>query len=142
MAQNRECAWTCECHSAPAHPKELHDLGGPNTAELSQMQQNIVTIQSAGRRSSESSPVVQASRARCGLLVLVVGISLLSQNRWGARRMRQPHKKDALQHVTAGAGSASLSATSPVVSLAAAAGVSSASSWRGRLPHPSTRRHS
>ena len=40
--------------------------------------------------------------------------------------MRQSHKTDALEHVTAGAGSASLSATSPVVPLAAALGVSSA----------------
>ena len=45
--------------------------------------------------------------------------------------MRQPHKTDALDHVTAGAGSASLSATSPVVSLAAAAGVSSARFFLG-----------
>ena len=52
-------------------------------------------------------------------------------------------KTDALEHVTAGAGSASLSATSPVVPLAAAAGVSSARIFLGAgLPHPGTRRHS
>ena len=45
--------------------------------------------------------------------------------------MRQSHKTDALEHVTAGAGSASLSATSPVVPLAAAAGVSSARFFLG-----------
>ena len=45
--------------------------------------------------------------------------------------MRQSHKTDALEHVTAGAGSASLSATTPVVPLAAAAGVSSAHFFLG-----------
>ena len=40
-------------------------------------------------------------RARRGLLVLVVGIFQLSQNRWRARRMRQSHKTDAPEHVTA-----------------------------------------
>ena len=58
--------------------------------------------------------------------------------------MRQSHKTDAPEHVTTGAGSASLSATSPVVPLAAAAGVSSALlPGRGRLPiqvHGGTRR--
>ena len=38
--------------------------------------------------------------------------SPLSQNWWGARRMRQSHKTDAPEHVTAGAGSASLSTAS------------------------------
>ena len=52
--------------------------------------------------------------------------------------MRQSPKTDAVGHVTAGAGSASLSATSPVGPLAAAVGVSSARFFpgRGRLPHP------
>ena len=45
--------------------------------------------------------------------------------------MRQSHKTDAPEHVTAGAGSTSLSATSPVVPLAAAAGVSSARFFLG-----------
>ena len=45
--------------------------------------------------------------------------------------MRQSHKTDALEHVTARAGSTSLSATSPVVPLAAAAGVSSARFFLG-----------
>ena len=45
--------------------------------------------------------------------------------------MRQSHKIDAPEHVTAGAGSASLSARPPVVSLTAAAGVSSARSFLG-----------
>ena len=91
----------------------IAQLGGPNTAELSQMLQNIVVIESAGRRTCVrlQGPVVQ----RCGLLVLVAGIFSLSQNRLGARRKRQSHKTDALEHVTAGAGSASLSATSSVV---------------------------
>ena len=56
---------------------------------------------------------MRVSRARRGLLVLVAGIFSLSQNRWGAREMRQSHKTDAVGHVTAGAGSASLSAASP-----------------------------
>ena len=74
---------------------------------------------------------MQASRARHGLLVLVAGVVSLSHNPWGARRMRQSHKTEALERVTAGAGSASLSATSPVVPLAAAAGVSSARFFLG-----------
>ena len=52
-------------------------------------------------------------KTRQSTLVLVAGVLSLSQNRWGARRMRQSHKEDAPEHVTAGAGSASLSATSP-----------------------------
>ena len=58
------------------------------------------------------------SRVRRGLLVLVAGIFSLSQIGSNARRMRQFHKTDAPEHVTAGAGSASLSATSPMVPLA------------------------
>ena len=60
-----------------------------------------------------TSECSRASIARAFLLVLVAGIF----SRWGARRVRQSHKTDALEHVTAGAGSASLSATSPVVPL-------------------------
>ena len=45
--------------------------------------------------------------------------------------MRQSHKTDALERVTAGASSASLSATSPVVPLAATTGVSSARFFLG-----------
>ena len=57
---------------------------------------------------------------------------------WGARGMRQSHKTDAVGHVTAGAGSASLSVTSPVVGRLECALLPG----RGRLPHPGTRRHS
>ena len=45
--------------------------------------------------------------------------------------MRQSHRTDALEHVTAGAGSASLSAASSVAPLAAVAGVSSARFFLG-----------
>ena len=97
----------------------IAQLGGPNTAELSHMLQNMVILVCDFRVQS------CRHRARRGLLVLLAGTFSLSQNRWGARRMRQSHKTDAVGHVTAGAGSASFSATSPVVPLAATAGVSS-----------------
>ena len=44
---------------------------------------------------------MQALRPHCGMLVLITGIFLLSQNWWGARRMRQSLKTDAPEHVTA-----------------------------------------
>ena len=65
----------------------IAQLGRPNTAELSQLLQNIVIIVSAGWRTCVrlQSPVEQASHARRGLLVLVAGTFSLCQNRWGAR---------------------------------------------------------
>ena len=108
------------------------------------MSRNFVII--AGRRTCvcHLSSVVQASRERRGLLVLIAGFFLVAKS-VGARRMRQSHKADAPEHVTAGAGSASLSATSAVVSPAAAAGGSSARLFLGAgafltLVHGGTRR--
>ena len=113
-------------------------------AELSQMLQNEVIIESAGRRTCVrlQSPVVQASRARRGLLVLVARIFSLSLNRWGAGRMRQSHKTDAPEHATAGAGSRLTLGDVPRDAAGRGGRLECALlAARGRLPHPGTRRH-
>ena len=79
---------------------------------------------------SLQSPIVQASRARHGLLVL-------SQNRWGARRLRQSHKTDARarhcrRQLRLPLGDGRRGGRLECALLPG----------RGRLPHPGTRRHS
>ena len=110
----------------------IAQLGGPNSAELSQMLENIVIID----KCRAPSLCVTSESSRAGIARAVVCLSWLLEyvhcRKTGGEpdECVNPTRQTRQSTSTAGAGSTSLSATSRVVPLAAA-GVSSARFFLG-----------